>query len=587
MSVAPPRPRVVIYCRISSDDENRGEGVARQKADCLAYVERNGFELVHEPLVENNVSAYDLLTKREKYQYAVELFRLGQIDGIVTWSTDRLYRRLRDLVQLFNIWEATGNSLLIYSTQQGNLDLSSSTGRMVASVLGAVATQEAEVTSERLLRQKLDRAMAGQYAGGQPPFGYRKGHRGEKDAGIPLEIDPLTGPAFARAVRAWLADDSKNLSAAARQLSEESGQAVSREAFRLMLRNPAYIGERSHFSTAAKRKARAAGMPTSGFKSPPSGMTLYPAAWPPLLEKFEFLECARVLNDPARKTAERPYQAKYLLAGFLWCKKQPDLPSDHPDHRPHCDHRMGHHRGSYRCVRRGGTGEACGQGSASAAALEDCVERAVLQRIADMRVQQADPAAVDSALARRLQLEAERLDVQDGLGDLLKQRARGIYTAEQIAESELIYLERMRNLDAEIASLAHLVSPDLPTYDYAELATLFGHEPDEHRLSRDQRREAVERRRAERQATLTERRAVLASLINEVRVYPSSRRGPSFDEDRVVIWWRGSPEPPARSGVSQFQMDTSDRAEQKRRYARKRRHATGEDRVARRPDVAD
>lgn len=571
MSAAPPKPRVVIYCRISSDDENRGEGVARQEADCLAYVERHGFELVEAPLVENNVSAYDLLTKREKYQYAVELFRLGQIDGIVTWSTDRLYRRLRDLLQLINVWEDTGNPLLIYSTQQGKLDLSSSTGRMVASVLGAVATQEADVTSERLIRQKLDRAMAGQYAGGQPPFGYRKGERGEKDGGIPLEIHPVNGPAFAEAVRAWLADDSKNLSAAARQLSEACGQPISREAFRLMLRNPAYVAERRHFPAAAKRKARAADEPTSGFKTPPSGMTTYPAAWPPLLEKLEFLECARVLDDPARKTAERPYQAKYLLAGFLWCKKQPDLPSDHPDHRPHCDHRMGHHRGSYRCVRRGGAREACGHGSASAVALEDCVERAVLQRIAEMRVQQSDPAAVDSALARRLQLEAERLDVREGLGDLLKQRARGVYTAEQIAASELIYLERQRKIDAELAKLAHLVSPDLPAYDHAELTALFGHKPDEENLSRNQRREIADRRRAERQATLIERRAVLASLINEVHVYPSSRRGPVFDENRVVIWWRGNPEPPPRSGVLAYARDTSARAEQKRRYARERR----------------
>lgn len=547
--------------------------MARQEADCLAYVKRHDFELVDAPLIENNVSAYDHLAKRERYQYAVELFRLGQIDGIVTWSTDRLYRRLRDLVELFNIWEATGNPLLIYSTQQGKLDLSTSTGRMVASVLGAVATREAEATSERMLRQKLERASRGEFAGGQPPFGYRKGIRGPDDEGIPLEIDPVAGPAFQEAVRTWLADDDKNLAAAARRLSQRSGRQVSREAFRMMLRNPAYIGDRAHLPSAAKKKARAAGLPTSGFKTRLDGMAIYPAAWPPLLERFEFQECARVLNDPSRRTAERSFQAQYMLAGFLWCKNNPGIPDDHPDSRPHCDHRMGHHRGSYRCVKRGGSRQACGRGSVSAIALEDHVERAVLSRLLDLRVQRADPGDVDAALNRRLQLEEDRRAVQAGLGDLLTQRAKGIYTAEQLQEAEAVYLQRRHDIEAELQQLAHLVAPDLPDYDYAELSALFGHDPNERTLNQDQRRAVAAARRTERQATLKERRAVLTSLINEIRIYPSSRRGPRFDEGRVVIWWRGNPEPAARSGVSQFQRDTGDRAEQKRRYARERRRA--------------
>ncbi|MGI8768056.1 MAG: recombinase family protein [Propionibacteriaceae bacterium] len=56
----------------------------------------------------------------------------GRRDPIVCWDTDRLTRQLRELADLIDLGAPIG-------TVSGELDLSSSSGRLVATILGGVA----------------------------------------------------------------------------------------------------------------------------------------------------------------------------------------------------------------------------------------------------------------------------------------------------------------------------------------------------------------------------------------------------------------------------------------------------------------
>jgi site-specific DNA recombinase len=49
--------RAVLYVRISDDPERTEKGVDRQEADCRAYVEAHGYEVV-EVFRENDTSAF-------------------------------------------------------------------------------------------------------------------------------------------------------------------------------------------------------------------------------------------------------------------------------------------------------------------------------------------------------------------------------------------------------------------------------------------------------------------------------------------------------------------------------------------------
>ena len=57
MSDTPPL-RAALYCRISEDPQNLQAGVERQKADCRAYAERQGWTVV-DTFVDNDTPAYN------------------------------------------------------------------------------------------------------------------------------------------------------------------------------------------------------------------------------------------------------------------------------------------------------------------------------------------------------------------------------------------------------------------------------------------------------------------------------------------------------------------------------------------------
>lgn len=81
------------------------------------------------------------------------------------WDTDRLTRQLRELADLIDLGAPIG-------TVSGELDLSSSSGRLVATILGGVAHQEVEHKAERITAQIRQRARSGLPTTRKRPFGW-------------------------------------------------------------------------------------------------------------------------------------------------------------------------------------------------------------------------------------------------------------------------------------------------------------------------------------------------------------------------------------------------------------------------------
>ena len=149
--------RAAIYCRISEDKEGLGLGVKRQEDDCVALVNRNGWEVI-EIFTDNDISAYSGKL-RPKYKEMVSRINDKEFDVVVVWHNDRLHRSPRELEDFIDLCEKT--KITVQTVQAGLFDLGTSSGRATARILGAVARQSSEQSSDRIKRKNLEVAMAG------------------------------------------------------------------------------------------------------------------------------------------------------------------------------------------------------------------------------------------------------------------------------------------------------------------------------------------------------------------------------------------------------------------------------------------
>lgn len=157
-----------IYCRISSDKTGAGLGVERQEADCRELADRLGLQVKH-VLVDNDISAYSG-KKRPGYDELLRLIESHDIGYVVSWHTDRLHRRLRDLLDYCDAVERAGTKTV--TVKAGDIDLSTAMGIAQAQMGAVFAENYVRSVKEKLIRKKLELAQNGQFMGGQRPYGF-------------------------------------------------------------------------------------------------------------------------------------------------------------------------------------------------------------------------------------------------------------------------------------------------------------------------------------------------------------------------------------------------------------------------------
>lgn len=163
--------KAAIYCRISRDISGESLGVTRQLEDCRAFVEARGWTVVAE-YTDNDISASSG-KPRPEYRKMLTAVETGEVEAIVAWAPDRLYRKLADLEELITTIETAGATLA--TVKAGEFDLSTALGRMIARILGSVAQGEGEVKSERWKRSIRQRRETGTvHTMGPRLYGYQR-----------------------------------------------------------------------------------------------------------------------------------------------------------------------------------------------------------------------------------------------------------------------------------------------------------------------------------------------------------------------------------------------------------------------------
>lgn len=276
----------VIYVRQSLDKDGAGAAVDRQLVECRELAAKQSLTVDAE-FVDNDVSASKGV--RPEFSRLLEGIRRGDIDTIIVWHTDRLYRRVRDLVEIVELAES--RALKVLTVRAGDLDLSTPAGRMLAGMLGHAARYEVEQKGARQVAANVQRASRGNWQFSNRPFGYERVN-GE------VKIVVAEAAVLREAYGRYLAGDSyysivEDLNS--RGVRTVNGNQWSVTLLRARLRNPAYAGIRMY-----------------------KGAEVAVGQWEPIISRAVWDEYLR-MRTRRKVPHDWSNQGKHLLSGLAVC----------------------------------------------------------------------------------------------------------------------------------------------------------------------------------------------------------------------------------------------------------------------------
>lgn len=353
--------RVVIYVRLSQDQRGTEQGVDRQIEECLEYAAANGFEVVGEPYVDNDLSATKANVVRPEFERL-----LREVPGtglhVLCWYTDRFIRTMRDLERVI------ASGLTVYGKYSDRLDLSTPAGRAVARTLTAWATFEGEQKAERQKAAHRQRVRSGRpFLGGARPFGF----------------DKVNGTYAVNEVEANL------LRQAYKDVIAGIGTTDVAAWLRLMTGTETWT-----FNSVRQvmLHPRNAGILTY------NGEEIGPGNWEGIVPEATYRAAVRILTDPSRRTPG-PRQGRggivHYLIGLAVCSKceGPTKGAKHPTYY------------SYQCRR--------GCASARAEWLETKAAALIIQRLQEPLALVGDAASSPVTEGVRGELDALRTQVEE------------------------------------------------------------------------------------------------------------------------------------------------------------------------------
>ena len=135
--------RVALYARVSTASQT----TENQLLDLRQTAQRMGYTIVAE-FVDNGISGAKGRCDRPALDQMLKQATQRRFDMILCWDISRLGRSLQNLVEILT--ELQSMKIDLFFQQQG-LDTSTSSGRMMFSVFGALAEYERELIRERVI----------------------------------------------------------------------------------------------------------------------------------------------------------------------------------------------------------------------------------------------------------------------------------------------------------------------------------------------------------------------------------------------------------------------------------------------------
>jgi site-specific DNA recombinase len=318
--------RAAIYARISNDPEGKAIGVTDQAKRCRELTAQRGWEVTGpgcdcrecekfsvpaDVYCDNDITASGK-KRRPHYEQLLADIEAGRVDVVVTVHTDRLHRNLTELEGYIKACEP--RKVETHTVKAGELDLTTSSGRAMAAMLGVFARHELERMVERQRAAKQRNRDAGLRWSGTRPFGYALDGN-EKTGLVPIEREAaairdgcgkvLAGISLSAIARGWNQAGLRTPERVTRNGIRGGNTWDSVGVGRVLLR-ALNAGLVEHVPTW--RDGKSAGRP----------QVLGQARWEPIVSEDTWRAVKAVLADESRRSTTGP-APQHLLTGILIC----------------------------------------------------------------------------------------------------------------------------------------------------------------------------------------------------------------------------------------------------------------------------
>ena len=160
----------VIYIRVSSERQVKGYSLDGQKHYLAECAERRGMTVL-DTYIEEGKSGKSI-EGRTEFQRMLDDIQSGKVhtDYVLVFKLSRFGRNARDVLNSLEFIMKYGVHLMCV---EDGLDSSTSMGKMMITILGAVAELERENIIAQSLLGREEKAKSGGWNGGFAPYGYR------------------------------------------------------------------------------------------------------------------------------------------------------------------------------------------------------------------------------------------------------------------------------------------------------------------------------------------------------------------------------------------------------------------------------
>ncbi|MFH1863492.1 MAG: recombinase family protein [bacterium] len=167
--------KAIGYIRVSTSEQaNEGISLDNQRYKIKTYADLKNLDLV-EIISDEGISGKDL--KRPGVEKLIHLIKSKKINSVIVYKLDRLTRKTKDLLYLFeDIFNK--NNIHFYSLNE-NIDTTTAQGKFFLTLMGGMAQMERDLISERT-QDALQELVRQKRRLGNPdkaPFGFRQTKR--------------------------------------------------------------------------------------------------------------------------------------------------------------------------------------------------------------------------------------------------------------------------------------------------------------------------------------------------------------------------------------------------------------------------
>ena len=162
--------KVYTYTRVSTTMQIDGYSLDAQKSRMKAYAEFNDYEIVHE--YEDAGKSGKSIEGRIQFNQMLEDIKAGKdgVSYVLVFKLSRFGRNAADVLSTLQVMQDFGVNLICV---EDGIDSSKDAGKLMISVLSAVAEIERENIRVQTMEGRIQKDREGKWNGGFPPYGYK------------------------------------------------------------------------------------------------------------------------------------------------------------------------------------------------------------------------------------------------------------------------------------------------------------------------------------------------------------------------------------------------------------------------------